>query len=325
MAHFFFDLGSQWILWIQGWGTWLQAPMHFFSFLGEEIFFLLLLPLIYWCYDQKMGLRIGIALLTASALNNAFKLILHTPRPYWYSARVKPLSLESSFGAPSGHSQVSAAVWSIGAYHLRKKTAWYAAILIIFFIGLSRLYLGVHFVHDVLLGWLLGGLIVWLMILVWPWAEKWLGQATVWQQSAATLALSLAYVLVNWLPWKALQGWQMPSSWQANILQWTDTLPHPVSLAGALSSAGTLFGFGLGLIWITRRGGVVLHEQNLWQKALCYLLGMLVLILLWYGLGKIFPRTETVLAFTLRYVRYTLIGFWISGLAPAVFRKLHLG
>ena len=48
------------------------------------------------------------------------------------------------------------------------------------------------------------------------------------------------------------------------------------------------------------------------------------MLILWAGLGAVFPDGENLLAYSLRYLRYALIGFWIAGLAPLVFFKLKL-
>jgi hypothetical protein len=47
-------------------------------------------------------------------------------------------------------------------------------------------------------------------------------------------------------------------------------------------------------------------------------------LVLYIGLGSLFPETEDFLSYALRYVRYALIGFWISGFAPWLFVKVKL-
>jgi membrane-associated phospholipid phosphatase len=148
---------------LQSLGTWLRWPMQVITALGYEQFFILLLPTVYWCLDQAVGLRLGIALLLGTNLNTFFKFLFHNPRPFWISDNIVTYSHESSFGFPSGHAQVAASVWGWLAVEVKKRWFTISAIVLIFLIGLSRLYLGVHFLSDVLLGWLLGGLLVLLM------------------------------------------------------------------------------------------------------------------------------------------------------------------
>jgi undecaprenyl-diphosphatase len=51
--------------------------------------------------------------------------------------------------------------------------AWVAAIFVIFMIGLSRLYLAVHFPHDVFAGWVLGALALWVFSSWWSVVAAW--------------------------------------------------------------------------------------------------------------------------------------------------------
>jgi membrane-associated phospholipid phosphatase len=71
---------------------------------------------------------------------------------------------ENGFSFPSGHATTSVVVlgtvaWLIStatASHTVRATAWVAAVLLGAGIGLSRVYLGVHYPTDVLAGWILG-------------------------------------------------------------------------------------------------------------------------------------------------------------------------
>jgi membrane-associated phospholipid phosphatase len=200
----------------QSLGGWLEASMKFFSFLGSEDFFLIALPLVYWCIDSTLGLRIGVMLLFSSGTNNLFKLAMHGPRPYWVSAGVQGMASETGFGVPSGHSQTAAGVWGIAAASHKRTWAWVAASLIVLLIGLSRLYLGVHFLHDVLLGWFLGGLTLWAFIKFWDPIAARLKKMTMGGQILLAFAFSLAMVLLAALIIFLSRGFVIPAEWIAN-------------------------------------------------------------------------------------------------------------
>jgi hypothetical protein len=60
------------------------------------------------------------------------------------------------------------------------------------------------------------------------------------------------------------------------------------------------------------------------QRLLRYPIGLVGVLIFWYGLGLVFPRGDDWLAYTLRYIRYALIGVWITALAPLLFMRLGL-
>src|SRR5512140_2954346 len=136
------DFGIRFIALFQGLGTWLETPMKFFSFLGTEDFFMVALPIIYWCYDTTLGIKVGLILMFSNSINSFLKVSFHGPRPYWISSTINALSSETSFGFPSNHAQSAAVLWGMLAAFLRKGWAWAAAAALVILIGLSRLYLG---------------------------------------------------------------------------------------------------------------------------------------------------------------------------------------
>ncbi len=185
------------IQFVQGLGDWLLLPMTIITNLGNEMFFIALLTAIYWCLDQGVGLRVGVMLLLGNASNTFFKFLIHNPRPYWFSGQVQAYSTEStSFGFPSGHSQMAAMVWGWLAVEVKKRWFTLTAITLIFLIGLSRIYLGVHFLSDVLFGWLIGGLLVWLFsALVGP-IERWVAEKKLASKLVLVLLSTAALLLL---------------------------------------------------------------------------------------------------------------------------------
>jgi membrane-associated phospholipid phosphatase len=314
--------GIAFIAAFQSLGNWLNLPMQFFSFLGSKNFFLLILPVLYWCVNADLGIRVGAVLLFTGGVNDIFKLALHGPRPYWYSTLVKALSAETSFGVPSGHAQGATAIWGMLAARSKYPWAWPAAIFIILMIGLSRLYLAVHFPHDVLLGWLLGGLILWAFVRWWDALSAWLKQKSLATQIGLAFALSLALLVAGSAAFLSLQSWAMPTIWLENAKA-SGTAPDPITLGGTLTAAGALFGLLAGQAWIKSRGGFDASGPSE-QRAARFLLGLVGIVVFYLGLKAIFPADESLAAYILRYVRYVLLGLWIAAGAPYTFIRLKL-
>jgi hypothetical protein len=244
------------------------------------------------------------------------------PRPYWVSDKVIPFAAESSFGVPSGHAQNAVGVWGMIASGARKQWAWGVAIALAFFIGFSRWYLGVHFPHDVFVGWLLGGILLWAFMQFWNPVEAWLKQKTLGNQVLIAFIVSVIFIALGAISVGRLDGYTFPEEWRDNALR-AGELPAPVSIEGFITSAGTLFGLAVGAAWMAARGGYQ-ASGPVAKRALRYVIGVIGIVILWMGLGQVFPENADMISYLLRYLRYTLVGFWVSGGAPWLFFRFKL-
>lgn len=319
------DSGIAIVLFLQNLGGWLEAPMKFFTFLGNEEFYLLAAPALFWCIDATLGFRLGLMLMLSGGLNNIFKLALHGPRPYWYSAEVNALSVETSFGVPSGHAQNAVTVWGTFAAGVRRRWVWWIVVFVMLFISLSRLYLGVHFPHDTLAGWLIGAALLWGWLRFEQPVVNWLKKRSAWQQVGLAFLVALALIGLEVGAQLSLNGWAMPQEWSTRALAVMEEGEEfvPASLEGQFTVAGALFGMICGFIFMRAYGGFA--AAGTWgQRAVRFLLGLAGVLILWRGLGMFLPGGENWLAYILRFIRYTLVGAWITGFAPWIFKKLNL-
>ncbi len=283
-----------------------------------------LIPLLFWCVSPQLSVRVGLTLLLGTALNACFKLAWAGPRPFWYSAEVHALTEESTFGIPSAHAQNTTSVWGIIAAAIARPWAWVAMLILALLVGISRMALGVHFPTDVLVGWLLGGAILFAFL---TWAEA------IWHRIAAlnlgtqiglTFLMSLLLIAFPALALTLHSNTTLPSVWLENATRALPDAPiAPWSLDNAYTVGGTWFGFTTGVLLLWARGGF--DASGSWvQRSLRMGLGIVVVLVLWSGLGALFPRDESMLAALLRYLRYTLIGLWIALGAPLVFQRLGM-
>ena len=95
--------------------------MAIFTFLGDEQFYLLLVPLVYWCLNKELGADLGVLLVLSSFTNTALKSFFKHSRPFWEAPALQ-LGDASSFSTPSGHAQTSAALFGYLAWFVADKT-----------------------------------------------------------------------------------------------------------------------------------------------------------------------------------------------------------
>lgn len=143
------------------------------TMVGEDTFFIILALVIIWCINKKEGWHLGLIALSSGALNAGIKQIFKIQRPIG-GEDIRSLRLETAGGYsfPSGHTQFTASIWTKLA--LMVKGHWFsilAAILIVL-VGLSRIYLGVHYLSDVIAGLIIG--ILWALIFdkILTWMEE---------------------------------------------------------------------------------------------------------------------------------------------------------
>lgn len=311
-------------LFFQQLGNWLEIPFQGFTFLGNELFFLLVMPAIYWSINPQIGFRAGMMLVLSGGLNSCIKLLFHSPRPFWVDARVQAMSSETSFGIPSGHSQNSTAIWGMVAESMRKKWAMWVAVVIVFFIGLSRIYLGVHFVRDVLAGWLIGFLLIVLYLKLEKPAAHWLVARSFGVQVLLSFVFSILLIALGFLCQMASVGWELPAAWINQAVASGAEAPNPFSLEGVITIAGVAFGFTAGYAWWRQKFGKPEVRASSIKRLGRYLIGLLGILALYAGLKYLFPQEPAMIEGIFRYVRYALIGLWVTAVAPLLFKKLHL-
>ena len=280
----------------------LDTPFEIFTFMGNEMFFLLLLPLVYWCLSRPVGVRLTILFLASVYLNMAAKSLLNQPRPFEFAPdRIIPLLRypvdqaraiygASGSGFPSGHTQNAVIVWGYLASQFKRKWLWVTAGLMMLLIPLSRVYLAMHFPHDILGGYALGAILLFLYLGITPGIEKRLTAFPFSRRLAAAIILPMIMIIL---------------------------FPHKTGV----TAGATLMGMAAGFVLERHQVGFD-SEGEWWRRVLRYLLGIIVLLGLYVGLKAVFAGLEPKLLF--RFIRYAVIGFWGGVGGPWVFVKLRL-
>lgn len=146
------------VLAIQRFATpWLDVVFRSVSFLGTEFFYLGVLVFLYFRVSRKLAFRLAVVVLFSLYVNFLLKEFFGIPRPDGEGLRI--LEAPEDFSFPSGHAQSVASFWFFLAFS-RGGPFWYAlAGIFVTLVSFSRLYLGVHYLQDVLAGAALGVLL----------------------------------------------------------------------------------------------------------------------------------------------------------------------
>ena len=256
------------------------------SDLGSTVGYLLMLPIIWWGFSWKVGARIFVALVLSVYVNSLIKESVALPRPFVYSDDVDSLRTPGEFSFPSGHSQQAALFWGLLALHFRKRWFTGVAVAIIFLIGFSRVYLGVHFPSDVIVGWALGTAIALAYARWFRPAVDWASQLELSSQTLLALGVPAGMAILH------------PSQNAAIAMG---------GLAGALG--GLAFAYHKGLY----PEGARSHNRRAW-----IIVGLAGLPILYFAMRLLSPGSDSFYYHLYLWARFAAIGLWVSFLVPGI-------
>lgn len=263
---------------------WLTPFIKVISDFGLEGSVIFTVALAYWLWNKRYTTYLGYAMFCAFLVNLWIKCWVMECRPperYWLD-----VIHNGSYSFPSGHAQVATPLWFGFAYYVRHKWLSFGFVLLGILISLSRPYLGVHFIHDVAVGAVLGTAIYGLFILAET--KNW--------QPLQKLSLPLQSVLMA-----ALIGLYLLTSHQI----------HPSAIKGLAAFVGFWAGCQCESRWVH-----FTPPSALASRLLVLFSGVLGVLVFWKGfslLGSSLPY---------KAVQYSLLGAWITFGLPWVATKL---
>ncbi len=255
--------------------------------LGDEVFYILALPIIYWAVDKRFGFRLSALFLVSIYANGAVKDWVANPRPS--AAEVRVLKPNPSYAFPSGHAQGTATVWGYLAYVTKKAWVWVLAAAVVFSVALSRVYLGLHYPVDLVGGLGLAILFIAALLAVDAWQRR--------TQFAVTIGFPGQLALAAILPLLLLV---------------------PYSVSHAILTVGFLWGLTVGYV-VEEEFVRFQSSGRLWQQLVKVALGLVILLALRQGLKLVLPDMAIG-----NFIRYAIAGLWASVGAPWVFVKTGL-
>jgi hypothetical protein len=278
---------------------WAELFFRYITMLGSDLFYVIFIAICYWAVDKKASKEATYVLIISVVSNYWLKIFLHSPRPP--PSNWLPGVQVSNYGPPSGHAQNSMTLW--GWLAIKRRTWLMSAFsfALIFLIGLSRIYLGVHWLGDVLLGWAIG-----LIILVLVWRLEDSVRSILSRFNPNILYMSLAiFGLI--------------------ALIFTEFM-SPVKIVGLEDNfgayGGLLIGLGIGLTLENKYVNFKVSPRNKTNRRLIsrVSLGLIVTFGIMIILAPILPTD----IYWLRAIRYALSVIIVLFIWPFIFQKMDI-
>jgi membrane-associated phospholipid phosphatase len=285
------------------------------SFFGTADFYFLLTILLYVVWDKREAIRLSVLILLTMAFNDVLKMLIGNPRPFvregtypkkWAVSPAEARSLAAEYSTPSGHAMGSSAFYSYLFAAVKNRLVRAILVLAIVLIGVSRPYLGVHYVEDVLFGWAMG-------LTLTLCAVRYAGRiSSLWARCA--------------------YGWQIAIAAAASMVLCLVTVAlHGGRIDGDVGSLAIYGGLLTGVI-IARPLELRLvnfdpRSLGPEAKVLRYVLTVTMTVLVLFALKDAFrflAEGETPLGCALDYLRYAAANVAAFFLGPLVFCKLKL-
>ncbi|MGB8846909.1 MAG: phosphatase PAP2 family protein [Terracidiphilus sp.] len=291
---------------------------HFFhtaSFFGSANFYVLFTILLYVVWDKRLAVRLIVVVLLTVAFNDLLKVLIKNPRPFmadgtykqkWAVSPAEAKSLALEYSTPSGHAMGSAAFYSYLLTFTRNRFVRLGLVLLIVLIGVSRPYLGVHYVEDVLLGWAIG-------LLFGVAASRYTGTlANLWSKvpHGLQIAITIAGSAMVWLLLFALSGWQIDYQVQ-----------EMTGYCGWLTGIVIACPLELRVVNFDPRGGGPA------AKLLRFILSIAIMLAVAHILDAAFApiaKSASIVGSALDYLRYVATSVAAMFFAPFIFCKVKL-
>ncbi len=283
---------------------WLDAFFSIITHFGEETAFVLACFILLWCVNKRDGYYLLTVSFFGLLINQFLKIFCRIPRPWLRdeSLTVVPSAVDEAVGYsfPSGHSQISVGTFGLTSRVCRSIAVKVISIILCVLVPLSRLYLGVHTLSDVLTSVVIALL---LIFLVKPMAYKafdteW-GMDRLFALMASLTAIYILYLFVYPFP--------------ADI----DSANLESSMNFAFKMLGLTIGGWLGYA-IDRKWVQFVTDASFGVQLIKVVFGFVGVLVIKEGLSHAFDAFG-ISQFVSDAIRYILISLFACGIWPMMF------
>lgn len=258
----------------------LDSFFELVTMLGENIFFIAVIAVFYWCFNKTYGYKLAFVYLTSGAFNTIIKEIVKFPRPIGYEGiRSSRIKTAGGYSFPSGHTQQASSLFITLMMEFRKKWLYIIGVLGMLFVGLSRMYLGVHWPTDVIGGLMIGILWTITVVKIFDWSKDREDPALL---GVLVIPMMICLLLIKTSTYYKAVG-ALTAMWAGYLIE--DKYIHYVTKA----------------VW--------------WKQLIKLVVGFLGIILI-----RVYIKMLLPLSIYSDFFRYALMRLWMTLLSPIVYR-----
>ena len=299
------DIQHQILLFLSGTHTGFQNHLvQFLTMFGEEVFLVAIAVFIYWNINKKNGFVICMSLMSSVAVTGIAKAIVRYPRPWHVIEGIDVIRKHTATGYsfPSGHTTSASSAFTAIALTFKKKWLSLVCALVIILVGLSRLYLCVHWPLDVAGGLIIGCgttfLLCGVFASLYDDKERFTKVSVIIGCLTAVAAFALALII------------------------FTNGEEADLAFSDLCIGFATFSGMTFGCALERKRFDFEIQPGQWGKKILRFVLGLAVALAITSGLKVVFNSFGIGNPMT-RAFRYMLFGFW-GGTYPLIGKRIGL-
>lgn len=276
--------------------TFLDTVMELVTQLGDQLAFIGIVLVIYWFFNKRIAFKLVFVFISSAVVNELLKGVFLRPRPYVEDISVGVGELTHGYAFPSGHAQNTGVISTVLYKNYGKSNKWLKWVLLaaLIIVPFSRMYLGQHYLTDVLAGVIIGIL---LAISVAKVVDM-MGDKEHYYGLLVTVPLLLIVLTISFFgqPYEEIK----------NLFVATGGL------------TGFMIGYAIDKLYI---------QYDIHQKGIKILyralIGIVIVAVFYLGLSQIFDLIAVDNVY-LDFVRYACVGLSGSALSMYVFKLLKV-
>ena len=303
---------------------WLTQVAVFITNLGDIEAYIIFIAIIYFGVSKDKGYKLSCILTLSIGFNVLLKLIIQNPRPFVRSGETSKYTVgseQNSYSTPSGHAQGVSTFWYSILKFFKSNFLTVLGISLTILVGFTRVYLGVHYLEDVLLGWAFGLGVAIVVFYYWNKLPK--IEELYYVVGTFIFSIILVFTLgflrnfddfgFELVSFSGIfAGLVLGRILELKYARTTDGLPS--EKRGIIKFASQKFTS----TWIVDKNTVSVVK---------IIIGIVITIICLFALDIIFEfiaEDDTFLGYALRYIRYVCVSLTLIFVSPFVFGKLGL-